>query len=133
MSNPDRARETQRLTPKAPAGYDRIDLSAADFAGLVVGTVKLDDQGKVIKYNPFPPSPPRQDILGKNLFHEVVPFLPQLAAYYEQFLEGVGARRLYAEFRFHVVPEEGDPVNVQVMLFYTKNTDSFWALIGQGF
>lgn len=133
MSGYDRNKETQRIRLGDVPGLERVPLSGEVCRALPWGTFKLDEQGRVIKYNPFSRGNTLvepEELVGKNFFQEIMPF-PQIQGFYQEFLTAARARTLYQEFKFSVLPEALPPFTAQIVLYHSKNTDSFWAVFSR--
>jgi photoactive yellow protein len=130
MAKGDRDQETQRITKGEGPGLDRLPLSTEEYARLPVGTIKLDAEGVIQKYNAFASKSAVDPaaLLGRNFFTEVIPFAPVIA-FHDRYRAAVRQRALYTEFKFHVAVEGGTTAYIQVTLYYSKSADSFWALV----
>jgi photoactive yellow protein len=124
--------ETQRISPSDSSNQISLTLTPQELRNLPFGTIKLDNHGKVLRYNPFSaaagPSP--ESIQGKNFFYEVILF-EAVAGFAGKYSNAVKAKELYAEFKFHITSEGSKPIDMQITLYYSKNSDSFWALINR--
>lgn len=124
--------ETQRISPADSSSQITLQLTPQELRSLPFGTIKLDNQGKVLRYNPFSaaagPSP--ESIQGKNFFYEVI-FFEAVAGFAGKYQNAVKTKELYAEFKFHLLCEGSKPIDMQITLYYSKNSDSFWALINR--
>jgi photoactive yellow protein len=129
---PKTPQETQRITGNDQQSALPVTLSPQELRALPFGTIKLDTQGKVLRYNPFATSqgPTPDSIQGKNFFYEVIP-LDAIASFASRYQNAVKTKELYAEFKFHITCEGSKPLDVQITMYYSKNSDSFWALLNK--
>jgi photoactive yellow protein len=129
---PKSQQETQRISSTDSANFISVHLNPQELRSLPFGTLKLDAQGQVLRYNPFSaatgPSP--DSIQGKNFFQQVITF-ETISNFSGRYYSAVKTKELYAEFKFHITCEGSKPIDVQITLYYSKNSDSFWALINR--
>jgi photoactive yellow protein len=131
-ASPKSQQETQRISPADSGNQVALHLTPEELRGLPFGTIKLDTQGKVLRYNPFSAAagPPPNSIQGKNFFYEVILF-EAVTNFAGKYSNAVKTKELYAEFKFHITSEGSKPIDMQITLYYSKNSDSFWALINR--
>ena len=98
------------------------------------GIIQLDRRGKILSYNLYEERlarRKRQDVVGKNFFHEVAP-CTKVRRFHGRFKRGVERRALEATFGF-VFCFPHATRNVDVSLYYkrgaTESDDSIWVFI----
>ena len=131
-ASPKSQQETQRISVSDASNQVSLHLTPQELRNLPFGTLKLDTQGKVLRYNPFSAAtgPAPESIQGKNFFYEIILF-EAVTNFAGKYHNAVKTKELYAEFKFHITCEGSKPIDVQITLYYSKNSDSFWALINR--
>lgn len=127
------SQETQRIQTVEAQSPVSVSLSAQEVKDIPFGTLKLDFDGKILRYNPFanPSGPTPSSIQGKSFFSEVIPF-DAIKSFAARYQTAVKNRELYEEFKFHITVENTRPFDIHITLYYSKSSDSFWALINRG-
>jgi photoactive yellow protein len=115
-------------SPEFLLGLERC--SAAELDQLPCGTIELDRQGLIRRYNQYEADLARRhkdSTVGKNFFTEVAP-CTRVQEFYGRFLQGLERRQLYETFDFQFNFVHG-PRPVLITLWYSEKTDSVWVLV----
>jgi photoactive yellow protein len=113
------------------AEIERIqNLGEDDFDRLLLGAIRLDNSGIVLRYNQTEADlvgRKKENVIGKNFFTEVAP-CTNVQEFAGAFREGVQKRSLHTVFPYIFDLPTG-PLNVWVTLFYNDQNDSVWVFV----
>lgn len=96
-------------------------MSSAQIDELPFGAIQLDDQGRVVTYNRYEEKFAKRDrneVVGKNFFHDVAP-CTRVRAFYGAFQEGVRRRELDEVFDFVFRFQHGEK-SVRIRMIYNR-------------
>jgi photoactive yellow protein len=102
-------------------------LTDDEIDGLPFGTVQLDTNGTILKYNMYEAGMAgldRGSVLGKNFFEDVAP-CTAVQEFYGRFQRGVRTRVLHEKFRYHFAFGH-KPIDATITLFYSQITNTVW-------
>lgn len=94
------------------------------------GAIQLAIDGRVLKFNAYEAklaNLEKRNVVGKNFFKEVAP-CTDVQEFYGRFREGVQAKNLHVNFRYHFAFRQ-NPREVTVTLFYSGITDTVWVFV----
>ena len=94
------------------------------------GAIQLAIDGKVLKFNAYESklaNLQKDAVIGKNFFKEVAP-CTDVQEFYGRFREGVLAKSLHVNFRYHFAFRQ-NPREVTVTLFYSGITSTVWVFV----
>ena len=106
------------------------EMSEKDLDALPFGAIRLDGDGKVLKYNQTESDltgRKKEKVIGRNFFTEVAP-CTNVQSFAGRFREGFARRDMHEifpyRFDFQMAPRE-----VTVTLFYSRQTESAWVFV----
>jgi len=105
-------------------------MSEAQLDQLPLGTIQLDANGNILKYNNYEERLARTrkiNVVGKNFFTEVAP-CTNVQEFFGRFKKGVQARNMHEKFRHHFSFKH-NPLDVTITLFYSDITNSIWVFV----
>ena len=94
------------------------------------GAIQLSTDGTVLKFNAYESqlaNLKKESVIGKNFFKQVAP-CTDVQEFYGRFREGVRAKNLHENFRYHFAFKQ-NPRDVTVTLFYSPTTDTVWVFV----
>lgn len=94
------------------------------------GAIQLSVDGTVLKFNAYESklaNLKKASVIGKNFFKQVAP-CTDVQEFYGRFREGVQAKSLHENFRYHFAFKQS-PRDVTVTLFYSLRTDTVWVFV----
>ncbi|HEV2399512.1 MAG TPA: PAS domain-containing protein [Candidatus Sulfotelmatobacter sp.] len=105
-------------------------MSEVELDQLPHGAIQLSTDGTVLKFNAYESELTnlrKESVIGKNFFKEVAP-CTDVKEFYGRFREGVRAKNLHENFRYHFAFRQ-NPRDVTVTLFYSPMTDTVWVFV----
>lgn len=109
----------------------RVDsMSETQLDQLPLGTIQLDANGNILKYNNYEERLARTrkiNVVGKNFFTEVAP-CTNVQEFFGRFKKGVQARNMHEKFRYHFSFKH-NPLDVTITLFYSDITETIWVFV----
>lgn len=124
--------EYEKLFPQWAAMEKVADLSSVDFDALPFGAIRLDVDGKILRYNKKEGEISGLDpeaVIGKDFFTEVAP-CTNVQEFAGEFRDGVAKKELSAVFPYHF-DFKMEPTDVWVRLFYSEETESAWVFVSK--
>jgi photoactive yellow protein len=109
----------------------RIDsLSEDDFDALPFGAIKLDTDGRILKYNLYESKLAERDqkeVIGKNFFTEVAP-CTNVQEFAGRYRQGMSERTLDTTFPYRFLfPKR--VVDVEITLILNADGESAWVFV----
>lgn len=105
-------------------------MSPEELDELPFGAIRLDRDGKILKYNMTESKLTGRDpkrVIGRNFFTDVAP-CTNVQSFAGRFREGVAKGDLHAIFPYRFDFEMA-PRDVTVTLFYSQQTDTAWVFV----
>ena len=105
-------------------------MSETELDQLPHGAIQLSLDGTVLKFNAYESqlaNLKKGSVIGKNFFKQVAP-CTDVQEFYGRFREGVRAKSLHENFRYHFAFKQ-NPRDVTVTLFYSPMTDTVWVFV----
>jgi photoactive yellow protein len=106
-------------------------LSDAELDLLPVGTILLDGEGTILRYNETEASlsrHAREEVLGKNFFRDVAP-CTRVREFQGRFEEGVAAGELDVTFGYRFRFPDDRIKDVTVSMRYQPESGNVWVLV----
>jgi len=109
----------------------RIDsLTEGDFDALPFGAIKLDTDGRILKYNLYESrlaERDREEVIGKNFFTEVAP-CTNVQEFAGRYRQGVAEGKLDTTFPYKFIfPKR--VVDVEITLILHADGESVWVFV----
>ena len=104
--------------------------SEAELDELPFGTIQLDAEGRILKYNRTESSISGRDperVVGRSFFEEVAP-CTNVREFAGLFRDGLAKKDLNVVFPY-LFNFKMDPTHVWVRLFYSQATDTAWVFV----
>lgn len=105
-------------------------MSEKDLDSLPFGAIRLDEAGKVLKYNLTESEltgRKKEKVIGRNFFTEVAP-CTNVKSFAGKFREGFAKKDMHEifpyRFDFQMAPRD-----VTVTLFYSRQTETAWVFV----
>ena len=106
-------------------------LTDEELDALPVGTILLDRDGVVLRYNETEASlsrHAREDVIGKNFFHEIAT-CTRVREFHGRFVEGVAAGELDVTFGYRFRFPDDRVKDVTITMSYLPERDGVWVVV----
>lgn len=109
----------------------KIDsLSEIDFDALPFGAIKLDNEGRILKYNLYESKlaeRDRKEVVGRNFFTEVAP-CTNVQEFAGRYRQGMATGELNTTFPYSFLfPKR--VINVEITLVLSPDRESAWVFV----
>ena len=120
--------KNSNITYHEPQGID--SLTEDDFDALPFGAIKLDTDGRILKYNLYESKLAERDqkeVIGKNFFTEVAP-CTNVQEFAGRYRQGMSERNLDTTFPYRFLfPKR--VVDVEITLILNADGESAWVFV----